>query len=224
MEEELENIKISLNTLTVEMQKISTQQTTIMELMLEVKELKKQNEEKKQKITTLENRLADLEQYTRINDLIISGLDAKPRSYARAVASGGGESTDQDLESVEQQVVRFMNSKGIVLDSKDIDACHPLPRKDRQLKPSIILRFATRKQKIALLKQGRNLKGTNVYINEHLTKKNSDIARQARQLRKENKIQATWTSNCRVFIKLNGSPEQAKVLLINECCELDQYR
>ncbi|KAK7880596.1 hypothetical protein WMY93_032761, partial [Mugilogobius chulae] len=191
-----------------------------MNLTLEIKDLRKQNDEKDKKIQALENRLADLEQYTRLNDLIITGLDVKPRTYARAVVPDV-EPNEKDLESVEQQVVRFMQNKGIALDSRDIEACHLLPRKDKQLKPAIILRFTNRKQKHALLKQGRNLKGTNVYINEHLTKKNADIAKQARLLRKQNKIQATWTSNCRVFIKLNGIPELAKVLWIKDINELD---
>ncbi|KAK7915580.1 hypothetical protein WMY93_011341 [Mugilogobius chulae] len=145
-----------------------------MNLTLEIKDLRKQNDEKDKKIQALENRLADLEQYTRLNDLIITGLDVKPRTYARAVVPDV-EPNEKDLESVEQQV------------------------------------------------QGRNLKGTNVYINEHLTKKNADIAKQARLLRKQNKIQATWTSNCRVFIKLNGIPELAKVLWIKDINELDTY-
>lgn len=63
----------------------------------------------------------------------------------------------------------------------------------------------------------------NVYVNEHLIKKNSDIARQARLLRKQKKIQSTWTSDCKIFIKLNGTPEQAKVLVIKEMTELEKY-
>ncbi|ROK28237.1 hypothetical protein DPX16_6578 [Anabarilius grahami] len=53
-----------------------------------------------------------------------------------------------------------------------------------------------------------------VYLNEHLSMKNAEIAREARILRKNNKIKATWTRNCKVFIQLNGSsPEQAKVIM-----------
>ncbi|KAK7879339.1 hypothetical protein WMY93_033884, partial [Mugilogobius chulae] len=116
-----------------------------------------------------------------------------------------------DQESTEQQVTSFLSRKGIHIDSRDIEACHPLPRRDKR--PSaVIIRFVSRKQKLAVLKQGKKLKGTNVYLNEHLTKQNADIARQARFLRKQKKIQATWTTNCKVFIKLNGTPEEAKVL------------
>lgn len=74
-----------------------------------------------------------------------------------------------------------------------------------------------------LLRQTKKLKGTEVYVNEHLTKKNADIARQARALRKQKKIQATWTRNCKVFIKLNGSPEEAKTMMIRELSDLERF-
>lgn len=37
------------------------------------------------------------------------------------------------------------------------------------------------------------------YLNEHLNEKNADISRSARFLRKQNKIQATWTRLCKVI-------------------------
>lgn len=45
--------------------------------------------------------------------------------------------------------------------------------------PAIIIQFVNRKEKLALLKQGRKLKRTNMNMNEHLTKKTEDIAKQA---------------------------------------------
>lgn len=57
------------------------------------------------------------------------------------------------------------------------------------------MRLINRKLKTALLKQGRKLKGTNIFINEHLTKCNADIARKLRFLKKLGKIQNTWTTN-----------------------------
>lgn len=78
-----------------------------------------------------------------------------------------------------------------------------------------------RKHKIELLRKAKKLKGTGIYVNKHLTKKNTDIDRQARILRKQNKIQATWTRNCNVMIRLNGSPVEAKVITIKEL--LDRF-
>lgn len=222
VEEELEEIKASLGKVLEQTATIAKQQKTIMDLMDEIKVLKMQNEEKDKRMDALEQRLADLEQYSRINDLIITGLVIKPRSYAKAVATGG-EPTELDQESAEQQVVNFLNSKDININTRDIEACHPLPKRDKR-PHAVIVRFVNRKQKMDVLKQGKKLKGTNVYINEHLTKKNSEVARQARILKKQKRIQATWTSNCKIFIKLNGAPEEAKVLWIRNLHDLDKYQ
>lgn len=181
-----------------------------------------QNAEKEKRLVFLENRVAELEQYTRINDVVVTGLPVKPRTYARAVSGpAGGEPDELDIRSTEE-VSAFLESKGIELDCNNIEACHLLPRKSATDKPVIILKFVNRKHKLALLKQGRNLKGTNVYMNDHLTKYNADIARKARYLRKQGKIMNTWTSNCKVFIKLNEP--QDKVLVIRRMEELDKYQ
>lgn len=126
-----------------------------------------------------------------------------------------------------------MQSKGVHLDCNNIEACHPLPKRKTNASDrngaqttagtTVILRFVNRKHKVALLKQGKKLKGTDVYMNDHLTKSNADIAKKARQLRREKKIQQTWTANCKVFIKLNGPPENAKVLVIRNIEELNEY-
>lgn len=68
------------------------------------------------------------------------------------------------------------------------------------------------------------LKGTGVYVNEHLTRKNADVARDACTRRKQNKIQTTWTRNGNVMIRLNGTPEEAKVVTIRDLKELEKYR
>lgn len=80
------------------------------------------------------------------------------------------------------------------IQSDNIVACHTLPRRNSEAKPAIIVRFVNRKHKTELLRQAKKLKGTGVYLNEHLTKKNAVIARRARTERKLNKIQATWIS------------------------------
>ncbi|KAI9516428.1 hypothetical protein NQZ68_015929 [Dissostichus eleginoides] len=115
--DEVEEIKKSLDFLSAEIKTVAAQQNKIMELMGEIQSLKIQNIEKDKKITFLENRVADLEQYTRMNDLIISGLKTRHRSYARAAAAsedtagrGGADAPEVDRESLEQQVLCFLES------------------------------------------------------------------------------------------------------------------
>lgn len=220
--EELEEIKFSLHSLCGDVTAVRAQQEQLLGLLEEVKQLRLQNAEKDQRIVDLEQRVDELEQYSRMNDVVITGIKIRPRSYARAVAVDSWELSDQETQSVEQQVASYLQSRGIEMDLEHIEACHPLPTKNER-PPAVIMRFTNRKKKIALLKQGRKLKGTNVFINEHLTKKNADIARIARQLGKQGKIQQTWVTNCKIFIKLNGTPEEAKVLVVKRIEDLDKY-
>lgn len=228
IEEELEEIRKSLNFMSEELTKVARQQTALLELMNEVKQLKALMKEKDKKIDSLECRIEDLEQYTRMEDVIISGLTTRPWSYARAAAGGnkdGEDASTEEKQTLERQVINFLESKNITIERNSIAACHILPRKDDKAKPAIIVRFVNRKHKTELLMQGKKLKGSAVYMNEHLTKKNADIARQARYLRKQNKIKATWTRNCKVMIRLNGStPEEAKTITVRNLQDLDQYR
>lgn len=222
--DEVEEIKSSLNSLCGEVAAVREQQGQLLELLEEVKQLRLQNEEKDQRIVELERRVDELEQYTRINDVVITGIKIKPRSYARAVADAdnGGEPSQLETHSVEQQVASYLQNRGIEMDLEQIEACHPLPTRSLR-PPAVIMRFVNRKNKVALLKQWRKLKGTDVFINEHLTRRNADIARKARQLKKQGKIQHTWVSNCKIFIKLNGTPEDAKVFVVKNLQDLDKF-
>lgn len=226
--EELAEIKNSLNFMSEEISEVVKQQRTLTGLMEEIRELKATIKHKDQRIEMLEQRVDDLEQYSRADDLVITGLETKHQSYARAAGLAGDqqgeEAPPEELHTLEQQVIQFLTNKNIYLESQQISACHTLPRKDKKTKPRIVVKFVNRKHKVEVLKQAKKLKGTGVYVNEHLTKKNAEIAWNGRILRKQNKIQATWTRNGKVFIRLNGPPEQSKVLVVRNLRDLDQYK
>ena len=82
----------------------------------------------------------------------------------------------------------------------DVSACHTLNGDKKRTfdTPKIIVRFVKRKRKIELLKNSRKLKGTRVYINEHLTHKNNQIAYAAHILKKQGKIYSIWIKDCSV--------------------------
>ena len=181
----------------------------------------------------MEKRIDDLEQYSRMDDLLISGLKTKPVSYARAAANSVGDGVEEtpsttkaEQASLENQVLKFFEERNIQVRANLISACHVLPRRDGNTNntPLIIMRFANRKAKVELMTQRTKLDGTDVFFNEHLTKRNAEIAREARILKKNGKIEGTWTRNCKVWIKLNGAPENAKPTLVKDKSELDKYR
>ena len=99
--------------------------------------------------------------------------------------------------------------------------CHTLPGKKEI--PDIVLRVTNRKTKVTLLRNAKLLKGTRVFFNEHLTRRNAQIAREARRLKREKKIISTWTRNCKVFIKTLGTPETSQVRHIQSLEDLQNY-
>ncbi len=62
---------------------VKQQQKTILAQVEEVRTLRLQNTKKEKKIAVLENQVAELEQYTWMNIIIITGLKTK-LSYAQA--------------------------------------------------------------------------------------------------------------------------------------------
>ena len=186
-------------------------------------------------IVQLESRIEEVEQYTRKDDLIVTGLEVK-QSYAR-VTSGepvdrevGLPDTSSTVGSVENQVIDFMNKQNIQLTEGDISACHTIGKRKGNRgnlikKPTIVVRLVSRKTKMRLLQEGKKLKGTDVYLNDHLSRKNSEIAKAARNMKRDGNIERTWTRNCYVFIKTKGTTkDQGKIHLIKEMEELQQFR
>ncbi|MEQ2208023.1 hypothetical protein XENOCAPTIV_023342 [Xenoophorus captivus] len=102
--EDFEEIRKAMDFLSGETSAIRLQQKYILDLVEEVKALQLLNVEKNKRITVLENHMADLEQYTRMNDVIITGLRVRPRSYASAVAGPclAGEPSPGVTESTEE--------------------------------------------------------------------------------------------------------------------------
>lgn len=203
-EETIAAIRKDVSELLKQQKTISQQQDQIESLLKEMKNLKDVNKKQTETIVQLQSRIEELEQYTRSEDIIISGLKVQNYSYARAAAhtEERGESAVEDENlALEKKVIQFLASKEIEVKPEQISACHFLggPGKDGTKK--IIMRFVNRKNKVAVLKAGKNLKGSDVYVNEHLTNKNARLARIARQLRKQGKINQTWTRNGRVFAK-----------------------
>ena len=127
-------------------------------------------------------------------------------SYARAASRGdeahGENASSTEVDFLEKQVVDFCKQNGIEFSSNNISTCHTLGKPRDGIKRMILVKFTNRKIKEHIPKNKKKLKGTGVFVNEHLSPKNVDISIFARTLRRQNKIQNTWTRNCKVYIKL----------------------
>ena len=118
-----------------------------------------------------------------------------------------------------------MCDNGVPISSDEISICHTLPsRNDSAAKP-IVIKLHSRKTKIRILKnaaRSRSLKELKVYVNEHLTNKNGNIAKQARELVRRRRIEKTWIRNCKTFVKATIDGE-SKVYGIGNIRDLDRF-
>ncbi|KAK7888646.1 hypothetical protein WMY93_024206 [Mugilogobius chulae] len=85
MAEDMEEVKKSLNFLTAELSSV-VKQKDLLNLIDEVRQLKDTIKEKDKKIEELQRRVDDFEQYTRMEDLVVTGLVTRHRTYARTTA------------------------------------------------------------------------------------------------------------------------------------------
>ena len=179
-------------------------------------------------VLKLENTVDDLEQYTRREDLVISGIATRYQSYAKVARSSQNddkneEASHEEQVSLEVQLLNKLAQYGININPDEISVCHTLGKGGKDNQPPIIIRLISRKTKSFILSQAKKLKGSNIYINEHLTKKNAAIAKEARRLRKENKIISTWSRNCKIFIKYSDDREHTKVSVVTDITELSRF-
>lgn len=142
----------------------------------------------------LEAKHDDLEQYTRRQNIRVSGF------------------AEQDGENTDAIVIDFAKKAlNLDIDPSDIDRSHRLGKKTSS-KPSrdIIVRFVSYKTKVKFMKarkaarQYNSQNGTAHFISEDLTRKRSNLAFQARKLKRDGTIKDSWTYDGKVFIKCHN--------------------
>ena len=194
-------------------------QQTIAELKNVVQCQQKEIQDLKFKVVKLEDRIDDLEQYSRKEDIIITGLPIH-RSVADVVKGESVDSLDSEgRNSVEVQVLAKLSRHGVSIGEDEVSACHTLGRRQEDGTQKIIVRFVSRKSKVNVMRNAKKLKGTGIFINEHLTKKTGGLAKAARDLKKNGKIASTWTRDCKVFVKDN----RGQVLQIRDLAKLSEF-
>ena len=163
-------------------------------LMDEIKELKGMLQEKDVVINTLCGRISaveekndELEQYSRRNSVRISGVPEP-----------------SDHEDCYQKVLDIANNT-LQLDPplaiEDIDRTHRVGTKqlDGTTRP-ILVKFATYRQRYRVVTK-RNLLPKPLYINEDLTSKRATLMWKARQAKRAKKISDCWSVDGRLFIR-----------------------
>ena len=180
----------------------------------EIKELKQELAAHKAVIGEQNDRLAELEQYSRRNCLNFTGIP---------------ENRDENAVQLAIDVAKMVNVK---LDRADIDRAHrvgkPRASAPGQAPPPprpLIVKYVSYLKREAVwfgrkeLRSAKPPRGSiltegsmkNVFIQENLTKRNQEIMYHARQLKRQGKLWAVWSDGC--VLKVKKSQESATIRL-----------
>lgn len=183
------------------------------ELVASNKALVASNKELVAKNAALEKRVANLEQYSRLNNVEIKKVPVTKGENCAAILTAIGDAIDCPISSA------------------DLDAIHRVPTKSDDL--NIIARFCCRDKKNDFVRKARKARlRTNqigfsgeehepVYVNDHLTHENKILFAMALKLKKEHSWQFLWTDNC--LIKARKTCD-SKVYRISSEADLRIFR
>lgn len=174
--------------------------------------LTKENKELTRSNQQLTKRMAELEQYSRINNVEIKGV---PQTK--------GEDCSDIVKEIGEKI-------GCSVDSNDIDVVHRVPAKQGQ---NIIVRFCSRTKKadfadkakkarltigaIGFRAQGAARNDEPVFVNDHLTPESKRLFAQALALKKEKQWKFLWVNNCKIKAR---KTEDSRVHIISGVSDL----
>lgn len=152
-------------------------------------------------------RVDALENEQRQDYLVLHGL-----------STNTGSSTTTRREDIIAPALTYFNGDlGLAIDERDIALAYRLPSGQLSRPSPTVLKFSSRKVRDSVFNARRSAKSTStpakdrVYINEYLTKMNSELSMQARTLLKQKKITRTWTMGGHVFIRVTDKPDEKPI-------------
>lgn len=175
-----------------------------------IESLTAENNQLKTKVRVLEDRIEDMEQYSRSNCVEIQGIPLAPSENVLSIVKEVGKAMDLDIADTM------------------VDACHRLgARQNGDNPPGIIVKFVRRMDKEEFLKR-RRVKRTlstrhigrsddrPIYVNESLSPARRRLHAMARKCQREKNYTFLWVRNGKIFLR---KEEHAAVKVVS--CQED---
>ncbi|KAG8294950.1 hypothetical protein J6590_091444 [Homalodisca vitripennis] len=164
--------------------------------------LRSENKKLTEELATVKQRVLDLEQHTRKNNLLISGVPVTPR---------------ENLYDILGSIAQLLNSRKGDRGLPSIVVCFI----SRDVKTSWL---SARRKKGSMTAQElvSFFPNTPIYLNEHLTPQSRAIFNGARALVKQGKLSTVWTSDSKVMAKLTPDRRPFRVRDLQHVAQLEQ--
>lgn len=189
------------------------------EVIKDVEQLKKSREQHHELLEgilrenyVLKMRINEIEQHSKKNNIIISGVPFEQNEKLRDI------------------FVKIASKLGENVNDYDIGAIHRLYTK-RGI-PGIIVRMNDSEKKFNLVKQSKRMKieGRNVgitpsypiFIDEQMTQYNAELHRKALELRKSGVIKFVWHRNGKILVRRSEEEEAVRIQDIVQLEEMEE--
>lgn len=175
---------------------VSGLQKQVTDKQAEINAQKAANEKLNEQLETLnvntETKINDIEQYSRKNNVRVSGI---PET--------GNETAEQSIEIV----VEKLNNKiaDLNLQRDDIDIAHRLGRQKKDKTRQIIVKFSSRLKRDELMRRRRDLKHTGIFVSEDLTPINQLVLACLRK-KMPDEVDQAWSKGGKLFYKQKSNP------------------
>ena len=189
----------------------------------QIRELKEEVAAQKAVIADQEERLADLEQYSRRNCLNFTGIPESREENAVQLAIDLAKMANVMLERADIDRVHRIGKPKVAAPSQPPPPPRPLVVKYVSYLKREAVWFGRRDLKQAKPPRGSTLtEGAtkNVFVQENLTRKNQEIMYQARQLKRAGKLWAVWSDGCMLKVK---KTQQAATVRLRSKADLQQF-
>ncbi|KAL1446955.1 hypothetical protein WDU94_009826 [Cyamophila willieti] len=151
----------------------------------------------------MESRLDNLEQRSRMSNVIVRGIEEKKGEDCMTVIKELGESI------------------GIQNPELDIQTCHRVSSRNKNAPRPIVVRLPntkTRDNWVRSAKAAETWKGK-LYVHEHLTPARQYLFHQTKELAKKMNFKYVWTRDCKILMKKGDT---GTTLVINSTNDLHE--
>lgn len=202
--------------------KLDTSNTMMEEIKNQFSMLKKENDELRKKnaivsseVIELRERLRNLEQYSRKNNVEVSGVPATRG------------------ESVKDLVMDVGAAIGVVMQESDVASAHRVPTYKKDREPSLIIQFNSRskreewlskyraKKQLTAMEINKNFPSRRVFINSHLSPENKQFLAKLKLKCREVGYSFAWCRDDKFFAR--KSPEE-NAIKINSYADIDKLK
>jgi len=208
------SLKLRINEVRSVNQTVTESKTEILAIRAQLEEVKKKNEEMqfdilelKEANAKLEDRIEDLEKYSRKNNMVISGIPV-----------------EKD-ENVKEIFTDLANQLQVELQDHEVCVIHQLPAQ-RNRTPGIIVKLSNNEKKQELIKQSRARKlrfgDTNIYVDDQLMAKTVVLVKEAKAMRDEGKLKYIWTKNGDLFVRVDDGERAQKITKREELVQVSK--